>query len=671
MQETQLACPHCGSTLTFGTQITAGTPVECLICMRTFAAEPLPQPPQPVAIAPPQKEAPPVAVAVPSPSTAVTPKASPKPPPPVGKKSSPAAPSAPRIRRPQESSGMGGRIALVAITCGLFLVLAVGGAVVIWRIATAAQDLGNSVDDPSFAVGPAKTDPLKDVTQINNKIIVPEKKVKDPIDEDDETLKIKAAEKKLLVRKTPAAGNPPEIDWTPVNIKEKTPVYAGLSQKNIDGAIEKGVAYLRKTQMGTGTWGESHGVGCAALGGLTLLECNVPAKDLSVQRAAHYVRMNLQNLNMTYELSLAILFLERLGEARDRPIIQGLALRLLAGQNDCGGWTYECPKLNPQEMYQLFAFLHSNRQPALLNPVNGGAERMPAGVFNPNPGETPKSNDPFQQFGALMSKGFDNVAQEKNNPAVPQKKTIPLRPDWLKANLQNIPVVKNQGKGKGKQRLALGASAGDNSNTQFALLALWAARRHDIPSEQAIMAAYERFNTSQNHDGGWSYSFNSPGTTDSMTCVGLLGLAMGHGTAPDVISFDPKKPQNSIVRPALEDPKIKAGLERMASRIGQPIVAGKLNGLGIQNLYWMWSIERVAMLYDLHKINGKEWYPWGAQILIQCQDQAGHWPNAGHYPGATPQINSCFALLFLKRSNLVQDLTQNLRLFTGIRDPEK
>jgi hypothetical protein len=289
-------------------------------------------------------------------------------------------------------------------------------------------------------------------------------------------------------------------------------------------------------------------------------------------------------------------------------------------------------------------------------------------VLNPNPVDAAKSNDPFQQFGALMSKGFDNVAPEKNNPAAQPKKTVPLRPDWLKANLQNIPVVKNQGKGKGKQRLANGS--GDNSNTQFALLALWASRRHDIPSEQAIMAAYERFNTSQNKDGGWSYSLTVTGVSNTMTCVGLLGLAMGHGTAPDVIKFDPKKPQNSIVRPALEDPKIKAGLERLASSIGQPVLEGNSGGHGMQNLYWMWSIERVAMLYDLHKINGKEWYPWGAQILVKGQNQDGHWSDTS-YPGATPQVNTCFALLFLKRSNLVQDLTQNLRLFTGIRDPEK
>src|ERR1043165_4193884 len=39
MQPSQLACPQCGSTLNFGTEIKAGSPVECLICMHTFIAE--------------------------------------------------------------------------------------------------------------------------------------------------------------------------------------------------------------------------------------------------------------------------------------------------------------------------------------------------------------------------------------------------------------------------------------------------------------------------------------------------------------------------------------------------------------------------------------------------------------------------------------------------------
>jgi hypothetical protein len=674
MQETQLACPHCGSMLNFGTQIAAGTQVECLICMRTFAADPQPAQPKlakPAAPEPASTSVPVAQLPAAKPAAnAVTAKVAPKAPPPLGK---PAKPSAPRIRRIEEAPAATGKLALIAMALGLVLVLGAGASVVAWKFLIASHHAGDA--QIVLDTGGDPENPDQFVDQLNPAKGNPQAKKADAAGEviDEDTAKIKAAEKKLLVRKTPTASGP-EHDWTlPVNFKaDEQRLYAGLTQKRIDQVIEKGIAYLRKTQQPNGTWSSSHPIGHAALSGLTMLECGMPPNDPVVQRAAQFVRAGMLNNEFTYELSLSILFLDRLGDPRDRPLIQGMALRLLAGQNDCGGWTYTCMLLNPQEMYQLYVFLHSNRQPNLLNPLFGTSDRNPITFAGSSPRDVKGSGDAFQHFGALMAKGIESAAKDAKdgkNPPAKQKATAPLRPEWLKANLQNIPVVRNQGKGKGKVRLAHGS--GDNSNTQFALLALWASRRHDIPCEQAIMAAYQRFVSTQNVDGGWGYSNNhSQNTSGAMTAVGLLGLAMGHGTSPDVVKFDPKNPKDSVVRPALEDPRIQNGLKTLSGHIGQPIVEGQLNQLLMQNLYLLWSIERVAMLYDLKTINGKEWYPWGAQILVQNQSDTGSWPSS-LYPGSDASVNTCFALLFLKRSNLVQDLTNNLRLYTGIRDPEK
>jgi hypothetical protein len=89
----------------------------------------------------------------------------------------------------------------------------------------------------------------------------------------------------------------------------------------------------------------------------------------------------------------------------------------------------------------------------------------------------------------------------------------------------------------------------------------------------------------------------------------------------------------------------------------------------MENLYFLWSVERVAMLYNLKTIGGKDWYDWGAQLLVQNQLAEGSW-RSKQYHGSAPIIDTCFALLFLKRSNLVQDLTDNLRLFMAITDPD-
>ncbi len=51
------------------------------------------------------------------------------------------------------------------------------------------------------------------------------------------------------------------------------------------------------------------------------------------------------------------------------------------------------------------------------------------------------------------------------------------------------------------------------------------------------------------------------------------------------------------------------------------------------------------------------------------QANDGTWQSVP-YPGRSPTVDTCFALLFLKRSNLVQDLTDNLQLFMAISDPD-
>src|SRR5262249_8634907 len=66
-------------------------------------------------------------------------------------------------------------------------------------------------------------------------------------------------------------------------------------------------------------------------------------------------------LEHTYDLSLAVLFLDRLEQPGDRALIQGLALRIAAGQTEKGGWDYKCPILSPPQMGTLLTFLQSNR----------------------------------------------------------------------------------------------------------------------------------------------------------------------------------------------------------------------------------------------------------------------------------------------------------------------
>src|SRR5207237_9188825 len=93
------------------------------------------------------------------------------------------------------------------------------------------------------------------------------------------------------------------------------------------------------------------------------------AKHPAVHNAAVFVRLAAPNIDKTYEIALAVLFLDRLGEAKDRPLIQKLALRLIAGQTPSGGWSYKCPILSEADSKQLLAVLNKLDAPVLYDPL--------------------------------------------------------------------------------------------------------------------------------------------------------------------------------------------------------------------------------------------------------------------------------------------------------------
>src|SRR5260370_20049624 len=74
-------------------------------------------------------------------------------------------------------------------------------------------------------------------------------------------------------------------------------------------------------------------------------------------------------MDSTYGLALSILLLDRVGDPRDRPLIQALALRLIAGQTTTGGWSYKCPILSGPVHKDLFALLKKLPPPVLFDPL--------------------------------------------------------------------------------------------------------------------------------------------------------------------------------------------------------------------------------------------------------------------------------------------------------------
>ena len=392
---------------------------------------------------------------------------------------------------------------------------------------------------------------------------------------------------------TPREDQPPDDRGEPLRVAGKkltVPVRPAEAAK-IDLAVARGVWYLQRTQQDSGSWAGANpgnpgdmSVGLAALPALTLLECGLPDDDPVVQKAADYVRSHaMQEATNydTYQLALAILFLDRLGKPQDEERIQFMALRLVAGQRDGpdGGWGYKCPPLDKSE--------------------------------------TPKLLDLLQD----------------DNQSLGQ---------WRQAALHGTPFDPGQT---------------DNSNSQFAILALWVAKRHGTPIERSIALVEARLRDSQqppgsldaagnDQGGGWPYNSGGGKVNDwpSMTCAGLLGLAVAQGT------------NGSKVSSPLDDPAVHQALDLLGRHIDRP------NETRPPDLYFMWSLARVAVIYNLPEIGEKDWYGWGCKAVLPLQQTDGCW-KASWLAGGNDAVATCFALLFLKQANLAEDLTNKIHGF--------
>lgn len=394
-----------------------------------------------------------------------------------------------------------------------------------------------------------------------------------------------------------------------------------VEQKAVDQAIERGVKALRGMQAENGTWLHPE-IGATALAGLTLLECGAKAEDRAVQRAAVAIRKASIRLTHNYSISLAIFFLDRLGDPSDVPLIESLAVRLLAGQTSTGGWNYYCPPVSEAEARRLEGQLAQRKELIGHNQA-------------PKPGAG--------------------------------KRTVRDLPREIQHQLALLHRLGGAGAVVGS----------DNSNTQFATLALWIAHRYGLPAQDALKRVEARFRTTQHADGGWGYfdpNMRVRGrmgrSTASMTCAGLLGLAVADGKVSE--SAHARRPNTT--KPARDfnkDPHIRNGLMALSTTIGTPV--GKKRNrqaehaaiprVGGRTYYFLWSLERVGVALDLKTIGKKDWYGWGAEILLANQQEDGTW--RGNY--ADCGADTCFALLFLKRANLVPDLTTQL---TGrVQDP--
>jgi hypothetical protein len=115
-------------------------------------------------------------------------------------------------------------------------------------------------------------------------------------------------------------------------------------QAAIKAAIDGGVKYLAGTQAPNGTWNSfGHELGETALAGMAMVAGGGDAYRARVEAAAAAVRRLAATNTSTYDISLAIMFLDRLGRSEDAQLLRELGVRLTNGQCRDGSWSYSVP----------------------------------------------------------------------------------------------------------------------------------------------------------------------------------------------------------------------------------------------------------------------------------------------------------------------------------------
>ena len=201
---------------------------------------------------------------------------------------------------------------------------------------------------------------------------------------------------------------------------------------------------------------------------------------------------------------------------------------------------------------------------------------------------------------------------------------------------------------------------GDNSNSQFAILALHEAERVGAKvSPKTWQIAADYWKGSQNPDGSWGYKAQGADGLGSMTCAGIgaMVISTGHASQPNA------EINNGLVqccRPQEDDD----ALERALTWLGRNFSVRRNPGFRghgqVWHYYYLYGLERVGRLTARRLIGEHDWYREGAEFLVHQQDQFSHHWTGGGFAEENPNIATALALLFLskgRRPVLVGKLT--------------
>jgi len=191
-----------------------------------------------------------------------------------------------------------------------------------------------------------------------------------------------------------------------------------------------------------------------------------------------------------------------------------------------------------------------------------------------------------------------------------------------------------------RSRNPVGPKTGDNSNSQYAALGLFACGKAGFEFEKPMLdRAIAWWETTQKSDGSWHYADQgstkaSDGGFGSMTAGGGSSVIMLRRVKGQRV--DSTKARRAIswlgeMFSVSENPRAPEDRQRF-------------------HYYYLYALERIGDLYPMQRMGRHDWYAEGARWLLSQQREDGSW--GGTYTGMDV-ADTCFAILFLRRATKV------------------
>ena len=190
--------------------------------------------------------------------------------------------------------------------------------------------------------------------------------------------------------------------------------------------------------------------------------------------------------------------------------------------------------------------------------------------------------------------------------------------------------------------------SGDESNTQFAVLALWEASKVGIfctakgIDSATVFSSCANYWNKQKRGAGWGYSGIGNGPSASMTCAGIASMIILQDASSNLDAF---ADQNRVYCcGSKQKDEVNFDVSQSIDALGRNFAVSHNNGASGWTYYYLYALERVGRLTGQRLIGSHDWYREGAEFMLETQQFGGSFQESPDNVATT-----AMALLFLSK----------------------